>query len=144
MITNTILLVEDNEDDEMLALRALRKAGAKSEIVVTRDGQEALDYVFGNGKFEGRDPRNTPQVIFLDIKMPKLNGLQVLENIRSDERTRLIPVVLLTSSDENSDIVNGYRLGANSFINKPVDFDEFISQVKVLGHYWSNINKTPY
>jgi DNA-binding response OmpR family regulator len=140
----TILLVEDNPDDEILALRALKKAQTKNNVVVTRDGQEALDYVFGKGKYNGRNPNETPQVIFLDIKLPKLNGLEVLKNIREDKRTSLIPVVLLTSSDEERDMVDGYKLGANSYINKPVDFDEFIEQVKVLGRYWLGFNRTPH
>jgi len=140
----TILLVEDNPDDEVLALRALKKAQTKNNVVVARDGQEALDYIFGKGKFNGRNPNETPQVIFLDIKLPKLNGLEVLKNIREDERTSLIPIVLLTSSDEERDMVDGYKLGANSYINKPVDFDEFIEQVKVLGRYWLGFNKTPH
>lgn len=144
MISGTILLVEDNPDDEVLALRALSKAETKNNIVVTRDGQEALDYIFGKGKYNGRNPSETPQVIFLDIKLPKLNGLEVLKNIRNDERTSLIPIVLLTSSDEERDMVDGYKLGANSYINKPVDFDEFIEQVKMLGRYWLGFNKTPH
>ena len=144
MISGTILLVEDNPDDEVLALRALSKAETKNNIVVTRDGQEALDYIFGKGKYNGRNPSETPQVIFLDIKLPKLNGLEVLKNIRNDERTSLIPIVLLTSSDEERDMVDGYKLGANSYINKPVDFDEFIDQVKMLGRYWLGFNKTPH
>ena len=140
----TILLVEDNPDDEILALRALKKAQTKNSVVVTRDGQEALDYIFGKGKYNGRNPNETPQVIFLDIKLPKLNGLEVLKNIRDDERTSLIPIVLLTSSDEERDMIDGYKLGANSYINKPVDFDEFIEQVKLLGKYWLGFNKTPH
>jgi len=144
MNSGTILLVEDNPDDEILALRALKKAQTKNNVVVTRDGQEALDYIFGKGKYNGRNPDETPQVIFLDIKLPKLNGLEVLKNIREDERTSLIPIVLLTSSDEERDMIDGYKLGANSYINKPVDFDEFIEQVKVLGKYWLGFNKTPH
>ncbi len=144
MKSGTILLVEDNPDDEVLALRALKKAQTKNNVVVTRDGQEALDYIFGKGKYSGRNPNETPQVVFLDIKLPKLNGLEVLKNIREDERTALIPIVLLTSSDEERDMVDGYKLGANSYINKPVDFDEFIEQVKVLGMYWLGFNKTPH
>ena len=144
MSSGTILLVEDNPDDEMLALRALKKADTKNTVVVARDGEEALEYVFGTGRFKTRDPNETPQVIFLDIKLPKINGLDVLKNIRNDQRTSLIPIVLLTSSDEESDMVTGYELGANSYINKPVDFDQFIDQVKVLGRYWLGINKTPH
>ncbi len=143
MSSGTILLVEDNPGDEMLALRALKKTETQNTVVVARDGEEALEYVFGTGKFKNRDPDETPQVIFLDIKLPKLNGLEVLKNIRNDQRTSLIPIVLLTSSDEERDMVDGYKLGANSYINKPVDFDQFIDQVKVLGRYWLGINKTP-
>lgn len=144
MSAGTILLVEDNPDDEMLALRALKKAETLNTVVVVRDGEEALEYIFGTGKFGGRDPEETPQVIFLDIKLPKVSGLEVLKSIRSDQRTSLIPIVLLTSSDEERDMLDGYKLGANSYIHKPVDFDQFIDQVKILGRYWLGINKTPH
>ncbi|ARU55159.1 MAG: response regulator [Pseudomonadales bacterium] len=140
----TILLVEDNPDDEALALRALKKTEIQNDVIVARDGQEALDYVFAEGKFEGRDINDCPRLILLDIKLPKLSGLDVLKNIRKDNRTQLIPVVLLTSSDEARDMIEGYRSGANSFISKPVDFNEFVNQVKTLGKYWLGINKTPY
>lgn len=139
----TILLVEDNADDEVLALRALTRTSIRSNIVVVRDGEEALDYIFGQGKYTGRDIRLQPHVTFLDIKLPKLNGLEVLKAIRSDEHTRLIPVVVLTSSDEPADILEAYRLGANSYIKKPVDFNEFVRQVKLLGEYWLSINRSP-
>ena len=140
----TILHVEDNPDDEALALRALKKTEIQNDVIVARDGQEALDYVFAEGKFEGRDINDCPRLILLDIKLPKLSGLDVLKNIRKDNRTQLIPVVLLTSSDEARDMIEGYRSGANSFISKPVDFNEFVNQVKTLGKYWLGINKTPY
>lgn len=143
MKPKTILLVEDNPDEEELALRALRKSGVNTGVKVVRDGQEALDYLFCEGLYQGRDIANTPEVIFLDIKLPKLNGLDVLRKIRADQRSQLIPVVLLTSSDEESDMVAGYSCGANSYIKKPFDFNEFVEQIKVLGKYWLGINRTP-
>ncbi len=139
----TILLVEDNADDEVLALRALTRTSIRSNIVVVRDGEEAMDYIFGQGKYRGRDTRLQPHVTFMDIKLPKLSGLEVLKAIRSDERTRLLPVVVLTSSDEPADVLEAYRLGANSYIKKPVDFNEFVRQVKLLGEYWLSINRSP-
>lgn len=143
MSNMTILLVEDNADDELLALRALKKTDVPNDVVVTRDGQEALDYIFGQGKFQGRDIRLLPKVVFLDLKLPKLDGLEVLRKIRQDERTKRLPVVLLTSSDEAQDMKAGYDIGVNSYINKPVDFDEFVSQVKLLGQYWLGVNRVP-
>ena len=143
MSNMTILLVEDNADDELLALRALKKTDVPNDVVVTRDGQEALDYIFGQGKFQGRDIRLLPKVVFLDLKLPKLDGLEVLRKIRQDERTKRLPVVLLTSSDEVQDMKAGYDIGVNSYINKPVDFDEFVSQVKLLGQYWLGVNLVP-
>ena len=143
MSNMTILLVEDNADDELLALRALKKTDVPNDVVVTRDGQEALDYIFGQGKFQGRDIRLLPKVVFLDLKLPKLDGLEVLRKIRQDERTKRLPVVLLTSSDEVQDMKAGYDIGVNSYINKPVDFDEFVSQVKLLGQYWWGVNRVP-
>lgn len=139
----TILLVEDNADDELLALRALRKTDVPNSVVVARDGEEALDYIFARGKYKGRDVRALPKVVFLDLQLPKLNGLEVLRHIRQDERTRRLPVVLLTSSDEAKDMKAGYDIGVNSYINKPVDFDEFVSQVKLLGQYWLGVNRVP-
>ena len=143
MSNMTILLVEDNADDELLALRALKKTDVPNDVVVTRDGQEALDYIFGQGKFQGRDIRLLPKVVFLDLKLPKLDGLEVLRKIRQYERTKRLPVVLLTSSDEVQDMKAGYDIGVNSYINKPVDFDEFVSQVKLLGRYWLGVNRVP-
>jgi len=139
----TILLVEDNPDDEMLAIRALKKTKIESKVVVARDGEEALDYLFGTGKYNGRDIKEQPHVVFLDLQMPKLNGIQVLQRLRADESTKALPVVLLTSSDEQSDIVSCYKSGANSYIHKPVDFSEFTSQVRALGEYWLGINRVP-
>lgn len=139
----TILLVEDNADDELLALRALKKTKVPNNVVVARDGEEALEYVFARGRYAGRDIKQQPKVIFLDLKLPKLNGIEVLRSIRGDERTSRVPVVLLTSSDEVQDLLDGYDSGANSYINKPVDFNEFVEQVKLLGQYWLGVNRVP-
>ncbi len=139
----TILLVEDNPDDEALTLRALKKNNIMNEVVVVRDGAEALDYLFAEGRHEGRDTSLMPQVVLLDLKLPKLDGLEVLRRLRADERTRLLPVVILTSSDEERDIVEGYSLGANSYIRKPVDFNQFIESVRQLGLYWLVLNQSP-
>ncbi|HVK99835.1 MAG TPA: response regulator [Dongiaceae bacterium] len=139
----TILLVEDNADDELLALRALKKTSVPSNIIVARDGEEALDYLFGLGKYAGRNVGDQPKVVFLDLKLPKLSGIDVLRSIRKDDRTCRMPVVLLTSSDEPQDLIDGYDSGANSYINKPVDFNEFVEQVKLLGQYWLGVNRVP-
>lgn len=138
-----ILLVEDNPDDEALTLRAFRKNNIGNEVVVARDGQEALDYVFGEGRHAGRDVADFPQVVLLDLKLPKVDGLEVLRRIRADARTALLPVVILTSSKEDQDVINGYRLGANSYVRKPVSFDEFLEAARTLGLYWLLINETP-
>lgn len=138
-----ILLVEDNPDDEALTLRAFRKNNIGNEVVVARDGQEALDYVFGEGRYAGRDVADFPQVVLLDLKLPKVDGLEVLRRIRADARTALLPVVILTSSKEDQDVINGYRLGANSYVRKPVSFDEFLEAARTLGLYWLLINETP-
>jgi two-component system, response regulator len=138
-----ILLVEDNPDDEALTTRALRKANLRNEVVVARDGVEALDYLFGTGSHTGRDERRLPQVVLLDIKLPKIDGLEVLRRVRSDPRTALLPVVILTSSSEEQDIVEGYRLGANSYVRKPVDFGHFADAVRQLGLYWVLVNEQP-
>jgi CheY-like chemotaxis protein len=136
-----ILLVEDNADDEKLTLRALKKNNIGNDVVVARDGVEALDYLFGNGAYTGRNMNIMPQVILLDLKLPKLDGLEVLRRLRSDERTRLLPVVILTSSNEEQDRVQGYGLGANSYVRKPVDFTQFTDAARQLGLYWLVLNE---
>ncbi len=138
-----ILLVDDNPDDVALTLRALEKNRVANEVVVARDGEEALDYLFATGIHRGRDPDAMPQVVLLDLKMPKVDGLEVLRRLRSDDRTRLLPVVILTSSSEERDIVEGYSLGANSYIRKPVDFVQFTEAVRQLGLYWLVLNQPP-
>lgn len=136
-----ILMVEDNPDDEALILRALRRNRITNQIVVAHDGVEALDYLFGTGTHAGRDVRLMPQVVLLDLKLPKVDGLQVLRQIRADQRTKLLPVVILTSSDEERDMVSGYALGANSYVRKPVEFSEFVEAVRQLGLYWLLLNR---
>jgi two-component system, response regulator len=138
-----ILLVEDNPDDEALTLRALRKNHILNEVVVAHDGVEALDYLFGTGAYTGRDLSMMPQVILLDLKLPKVDGLEVLRRLRADARTRLLPVVILTSSKEEQDIIDGYSLGANSYVRKPVDFTQFADAVRNLGLYWLVLNESP-
>ncbi|MEE8121433.1 MAG: response regulator [Anaerolineales bacterium] len=138
-----ILLVEDNPDDEALTLRALKKNNILNNVVVARDGVEALDYLFGQGKHTDRDMNVMPEVILLDLKLPKIDGLEVLRRLRADERTKLLPVVILTSSDEERDIVASYDLGGNSYIRKPVDFARFTEAVGQLGLYWLVLNVSP-
>ena len=138
-----ILLVEDNADDEALTMRALKKNNITNEIVVARDGVEALDYLFATGTYAGRDAGVQPAVILLDLKLPKLDGFEVLRKLRADRRTRLLPVVILTSSKEQQDIANGYGLGANSYVRKPVDFQHFVEAVRQLGLYWLVLNENP-
>jgi two-component system response regulator len=138
-----ILLVEDNADDEALTRRSFKKNNILNEVVVAHDGVEALDYLFGAGADAGRDLTNLPQVVLLDLKLPKVDGLEVLRRIRGDERTRLLPVVILTSSNEEQDLINSYALGANSYVRKPVDFDQFNEAVKALGLYWLVLNEAP-
>jgi CheY-like chemotaxis protein len=138
-----ILLVEDNPDDEELTLRALRKNNVRNDVVVAHDGVEALDFLFGRGEHAGRDLTNQPQVILLDLNLPRVDGLEVLKALRADERTRLLPVVVLTSSKEEEDILRSYALGANSYVRKPVDFLAFIEAVKALGMFWLLINELP-
>ncbi|SLN75711.1 response regulator [Oceanibacterium hippocampi] len=141
MSENVILLVEDNPDDEALTLRALSKSNISNEVVVARDGAEALAYLFGTGAYEGRDVMDQPQVVLLDLKLPKIDGLEVLRRIRADDRTVSLPVVILTSSKEEQDLIDGYRLGANSYVGKPVNFDEFVEAARQLGLYWLLLNE---
>ena len=143
MNSKIILLVEDNPDDEALTLRAFQRSNILNEIVVARDGAEALDYLFGAGKFEGRDISEQPQIVLLDLKLPKIDGLEVLERIRANEQTKLLPVVILTSSKEQQDLLQSYSLGANSYVRKPVDFSEFYEAVRNLGLYWLILNEPP-
>lgn len=138
-----ILLVEDNEQDELLTIRALKQHNIHNEVVVTRDGPEALDWLFCRGAYAGRDTTIKPQVILLDLKLPKLNGLEVLKEIRENPATKRLPVVILTTSNEDTDILSGYDLGANSYVRKPVDFDQFAEAIKNLGLYWLVLNETP-
>ena len=142
MKNNVILLVEDNPDDEALTVRALKKNKIVNEVVVARDGVQALDYLFCEGPHAGRD-KELPQVVLLDLKLPKLDGLGVLRRIRSDARTKLLPVVILTSSNEEQDRTSGYGLGANSYVRKPVDFDQFVEAARQLGLYWLVLNEPP-
>lgn len=143
MESKIILLIEDNPDDEALTLRALRKNNIMNEVVVARDGMEALDYLLCRGPHANRNAQATPALTLLDLKLPKLDGLEVLKKIRANPATQLLPVVILTSSKEQQDLVNGYRLGANSYIRKPVDFNQFMDAVRSLGLYWLVLNETP-
>jgi two-component system response regulator len=143
MLEKTILLVEDNADDEALTIRALKKNNLKNELVVARDGVEALDFLFGTGAYAGRDTSVLPGLVLLDLKLPRLDGLGVLRRIRADERTRRMPVTVLTSSTEEQDIIKSYDLGANSYIRKPVDFNQFTEAVRQLGMYWLMLNEAP-
>jgi CheY-like chemotaxis protein len=138
-----ILLVEDNPDDITLTLRALKKNSIFNEVVVAKDGVEALDYLFGTGIYAGRDTSVMPVVTLLDLKLPKIDGFEVLKRVRSNERTKLIPIVILTSSKEDDDLINGYSLGANSYIRKPVDYEQFTEAIRALGLYWILINEPP-
>jgi two-component system response regulator len=138
-----ILLVEDNPDDEELTLRALKKNNIQNEVVVAHDGVEALDFLFATGPHLGRDLSVMPQVILLDLKLPKIDGLEVLRRLRAHEQTRLLPIVILTSSIEDQDRISGYGLGANSYVRKPVDFGEFVEAVRQLGLYWLILNEAP-
>lgn len=141
MKNKIILLVEDNADDAELAIRALKKSNVTNQVIVARDGVEALDYLFGQGSYAGRDLGSMPQVILLDLNLPKLDGLGVLRRLRADERTKLLPVVILTSSNEEQDRIMGYGLGANSYVRKPVDFNQFIEATRQLGLYWLLLNE---
>ncbi len=142
MITGPLLLVEDNKDDEELTLRALKKSNILNEVIVARDGAEALDYLFGRGAHAGRDMTVRPQAILLDLHLPGLHGLDVLRKIREDSRSRLVPVVILTSSTEEEDLLRSYSLGANSFVRKPIEFNEFADAVRALGLFWVLVNQS--
>ncbi|WP_461481291.1 response regulator [Porticoccus sp.] len=141
MNTKPILLVEDNPDDQQLALRAFRKSNLRNEVILADDGVKALDYLFGTGPYSGGAPPELPAVVLLDLKLPRKDGLEVLREIRADARTRLLPVVIVTSSREERDLINGYSLGANSYVRKPVDFNEFLEAVTQLGLYWLLLNE---
>lgn len=143
MNSQVVLLVEDNPGDEALTLRALKKNGVEATVEVTRDGAEALDYLFHTGAYAGAPPKALPTVVLLDLNLPKIGGLEVLKRIRADERTRLLPVVILTSSDEEQDSLQGYQSGANSYVRKPVEFTEFATAVHRLGLYWLVLNRNP-
>ena len=143
MKRSIILLVEDNPDDEALTLRALRKNKVTNEVVVARDGAEALDYLFSTGAYAGRDVADLPQIVLLDLKLPKVDGLEVLKRIRAEEHTQILPVIILTSSKEEQDVINGYRFGCNSYVRKPVNFDEFVEAARQLGLYWLLLNEPP-
>jgi two-component system response regulator len=143
MLNGTILLVEDNPDDEELTLRALQKNRITNHVVVARDGAEALDYLFATGTHAGRDASDLPQVVLLDLKLPKIDGLEVLRRLRLNDATKLLPVVILTSSNEEQDRLKGYGLGANSYVRKPVDFGKFTEAVGQLGLYWLLLNEQP-
>jgi two-component system, response regulator len=143
MVDKTILLVEDNADDEELAIRALKKNNVTNNLVVARDGVEALDFLFGTGAYAGRDTAALPGLVLLDLKLPKIDGLEVLRRIRANERTRRMPVTVLTSSKEEQDVIKSYDLGANSYIRKPVDFNQFTDAVRQLGLYWLMLNEVP-
>lgn len=138
-----ILLVEDNKSDAMLAIRALKKHNLANHLIHLTDGAQALDYIFGKGEFEGRDIERKPKVIFLDIKMPKVSGLEVLKILKSDERTKFIPIVMMTSSKEEKDIIESHKLGVNSYVVKPVGFENFSKTITDLGFYWLLVNNTP-
>ena len=139
-----VLLVEDNPCDAEMTLRTLHKRNLANQIVHVKDGQEALDWLFGTGAQAGRDPGEHPKLVLLDLKLPKVDGLEVLRAIRGDERTRLIPVVLMTSSREERDVIEGYKLGVNSYVVKPMDFEGFSAAVAELGHYWLLVNQEPH
>ncbi|MDO9558904.1 MAG: response regulator [Syntrophales bacterium] len=138
-----ILMVEDNQDDADLTVRAFKKNNITNKVIVAKDGVEALDYLHGTGMYAGRDVKDLPVVVLLDLKLPKLNGMEVLRSIRQDELTKLLPVVILTSSSEQKDVIEGYKLNVNSYVRKPVDFEQFSEAVKILGLYWTLWNEPP-
>lgn len=142
-MTKTILLVEDNPSDEKLTLLAFKRSGVANEVVVARDGADALDYLFGAGKHAGRDVSKLPTVVLLDLQLPKVGGLEVLRQIRAEPRTQLVPVVVLTSSKEEEDVIKSYQLGANAYVRKPVEFVEFAQAAKTLGLFWLLLNEPP-
>ena len=143
MVARTILLVEDNKDDEALTLRALARNNIGNDVVVVRDGQEALDWLEGVGSHAGRSPAHAPALILLDLKLPKVDGLEVLQRLRANPATQFVPVVILTSSREDRDRIEGYKGGANSYVQKPVDFNQFVDAVRQLGVYWLMLNEPP-
>jgi CheY-like chemotaxis protein len=143
MSEKVILLVEDNPDDEALAIRALKRHHVGNDIVVAHDGVEALEYLFGTGSYEGRDVSLKPSVVLLDLKLPRVDGLEVLRRLREDDRTKLLPVVVLTTSSEEQDLLDSYSLGCNSYIRKPVDFIQFSEAIRQLGMYWLLMNQPP-
>jgi len=142
-MNKVILLVEDNSTDEKLTLLAFKKSGIANEIIVARDGVKALDYLFGTGEHAGRDISVTPTVMLLDLNLPRVNGLEVLRRVRGDERTRSLPVVMLTASKEEEDVVRSYSLGANAYVRKPVDFTEFVEAARTIGLFWLLLNEAP-
>lgn len=143
MTRKVILLVEDNPDDQALTLRAFKKNNILNEMIVAHDGVEATDYLFGTGLYDGRDTNIQPAIILLDLKLPRIDGLEVLRRLRNDERTKLLPVIILTSSKEEQDLIDGYSLGANSYVRKPVNFEQFSEAVNQLGLYWLVLNESP-
>jgi two-component system response regulator len=140
-MNKVILLVEDNASDEKLTVLAFKKCGVSNEVVVVRDGADALDYVFGTGKHAGRDPKALPTVVLLDLNLPRIDGLEVLRRIRADPRTRLLPVIVLTASKEEEDVLQSYTLGANAYVRKPVEFVAFVEAAKTLGLFWLLVNE---
>jgi len=138
-----ILLVEDNPTDAELTMRALKRKNLANRLVWVKDGAEALDFIYAQGQFQDRDPEDLPRLILLDLRMPKVDGMEVLKRIKANEQTRKIPVVVLTSSQQDKDVVESYKLGVNSYVSKPVEFDEFIDAVSTLGLYWMLLNKPP-
>ena len=143
MLGRTVLLVEDSVDDEVLILRAFKKHNQRDQMVVVRDGQEALDYLLGTGTYAGRGTVALPAVVFLDLKMPKIGGLEVLRRLRGNRLTRLMPVVILSSSNEERDLLDGYSLGANGYVRKPIDYRELTEAIRQLSQYWLSLNEPP-